>query len=53
MIFAILYDGEIAKSELDDISQHSLFANLIDKMNRCYGKSYDLTIDRMQHNINF
>lgn len=33
MIFVVLHDGEIAKSELDDISQHSLFANLNDKMN--------------------
>lgn len=33
MIFFVLHDGEIAKSEVDDISQHSLFANLNDKMN--------------------
>lgn len=28
MVFFVLHDGEIAKWELDDISQHALFANL-------------------------
>lgn len=31
MVFIVLHDGEIAKSELDDISQHLLFAKLNDK----------------------
>lgn len=33
MIFVVLHDGEIAKSELDDVSRHSLFSSLNDKIN--------------------
>lgn len=33
MIFVVLHDGEIAKSEFDNISRHFLFENLNDKIN--------------------
>lgn len=51
MILFILYDGEIDKSELDEISKHSLFANLNDKItkersiNDCVERLRDLFIE--------
>lgn len=51
MIFAVLHDGEIAKSELDHISHHALFVDMNEKMdiersiNRCIKLLLDLFIE--------
>lgn len=51
MIFVVFHEGEIAKSELDDISWHSLSANLIDKIsiegsiNECVEQLFDIFIE--------
>lgn len=45
MVFAVVHNGEIAKRELDDISHHSLFANLMEKMN--IGGSIDECIEQL------
>lgn len=45
MVFLVLHNGEIAKGELDDISHHSLFADLKEKVN--IGESIDECIERL------
>lgn len=45
MGFFVLHNGEIAKGELDDISHHSLFADLKEKVN--IGESIDECIERL------
>lgn len=51
MVFVVLHDGEIAKRKLDDISSHSLFADLKKKLNiresidECFKQLNDLFIE--------
>lgn len=47
IVFIVLHNGEIAKRELDDISHHSLFADVKEKMNTeiSLGKCIDQLLD--------